>query len=479
MPSAPGLIRRLAEIIPAVLLAASPVRAAEPAAAQPVAAQESVRGGAVDSLPPPVSGGERWSLARCVATALEQNGDVRVARARTRQASGSAMAAWGTLLPSLTVGAAQSRFWPQQNSVFQGVVVDTNVVTGFLTRSDQKSVDASVAANLVSIPGWSEKRRQDRLKQSAQHSEAEARNVVVFQVKQQYFNLLKAARLAEVARETELLARDEETRSNALLEVGTVARGDVLKARARRAQTQLDRIKAYNQVQIQTERLKQIVGLPSGTSLSVEPILEEGVVVPDSAASVQSALAHRPRLASAQAAERAAKSAVFSSWAVRLPRLTASYSAVRFKTTDEIDVGTGTVEDQRSSTQRQGELRISVPIFDGLAIEGNVRRSKGALAEAEASRRQLELDVAVEVQQAWLGLREAVERIAVAREGLTSSEEDYSFSKSRYELGAGTFLDLLTAEVSLAQARQSHVEALADARVAEADLERAIGERRY
>jgi outer membrane protein len=263
--------------------------------------------------------------------------------------------------------------------------------------------------------------------------------------------------------------------------VGSVARGDLLKARARRAQTQLERIKAYNQVQIQTERLKQVVGVPPSTPLAPEPILEEGVVVPDSAAAVRTALVHRPRLASALATEKAARSRVFGSWAVRLPLLTGSYDAVRFKTTDLVDPfgSDPEIEGSRSSTQRQGELRVSVPIFDGLAIEGNVRQAKGALAEAEANRRQLEIDVAVEVEQAWLALREAIERIAVAREGLASAEEDYNFSKSRYELGAGTFLDLLNAEVSLSQARQSHVEALADARVAEADLERAIGERRY
>jgi outer membrane protein TolC len=303
---------------------------------------------------------------------------------------------------------------------------------------------------------------------------------VVFQVKRQYFTLLKAERLAQVSRETERLARDEEARSEALHEVGTVARGDVLKARARRAQTQLDRIRAYNQVQIQAERLKQIVGVPASTPMAVEPILEGGAAVPDSAASVRSALVNRPRLASAEATESAARSGVFGSWAVRLPRLTGSYSAVRFRNTDEFDVpGFGSTESETWTTQRQGELRVSVPIFDGLAIEGNIRRSKGVLAEAEANRRQLELDVAAEVQQAWLTLREAVERIGVAQEGLASAEEDHSFSKSRYELGAGTFLELLNAEVSLAQARQSHVEALADARVAEADLERAIGERRY
>lgn len=435
-----------------------------------------------DSLPPPVAVGERWSLDRCVEAALEQNGDVRVARARTRQASGAALSAWRNILPSLTIGASQTRFWPEKNSIFTVVRRGSNDVTGFLTQSNQRSIDATVQTNIISLSGWSEKRRQDRLKKSTQFTESETRNTVVFRVKQQYFNLLKAERLAAVARESERLARDEETRSEALFEVGTVARGDVLKARARRAQTQLDRIRAYNQVQIQTERLKQVVGLPASTRISVDPILEEGVVIPDSAASVRSALTNRPRLASALAAEKAARAGLFGAYAVRIPALTGSYTAARLRSTDTVDsTGSGfEVEgDPTSTTQRQAELRVSIPIFDGLAIEGNIRQAKGVLAETQANRRQLELDVAVEVQQAWLALREAVERIAVAQEGLASAEEDYNFSKSRYELGAGTFLDLLNAQVSLAQARQSHVEALADARVAEADLERAIGERRY
>ena len=435
-----------------------------------------------DSLPPPSPTGERWSLARCIAAALQQNGDVRVAHARSRQASGSALSAWSNILPSLTLGATANRFWPEKNSIFTIVRKGPTDITGFLTRSDERSIDATLQTNIISLPGWSEKRRQDRLKHSAEYTESETRNQVVFNVKQQYFNLLKAERLAAVARESERLARDEETRSEALFEVGTVARGDVLKARARRAQTQLDRIHAYNQVAIQTELLKQIVGLPPATRIAVEPILEGDVAIPDSASSVRAALVNRPRLASALATERAARAGLFGAQTARLPSLTGNYTAARFRRTDTVDsLGPGgpIQGDPTYTTQRQGELRVSLPIFEGLTIEGNIRQAKGVLAEAEANRRQLELNVAVEVQRAWLTLREAVERIGVAREGRVSAEEDYNFSKSRYELGAGTFLDLLNAEVSLAQARQSEVEALADARVAEADLERAIGERRY
>jgi len=436
-----------------------------------------------DSLPPPVAVGERWSLARCVAAAMQQNGDVRVARARSRQASGSALSAWNGILPSLDLSGARTRLWPDKANNTQFVPVQqgdsTVLVEVALDRRDVTSWDASAQTNLISVPSWMEKRRRDRLKEGARWNEAETRNTVAFQVKQQYFNLLKAERLAAVSRESELLARDEERRSEALFEVGTVARGDVLKARARRAQTQLDRIRAYNQVQIQTARLKQVIGLPPEASISVEPILEVEVAVPDSASSVRTALDRRPQLESAHATERAARAGVSGAWGVRLPQLTASYFVSHAKTTNDFEVGGLPSQEEVSGTDRQGELRVSLPIFDGLAIEGNIRQARGVLAEAEANRRQLELDVAVEVQQAWLALREAVERIGVAREGLASAEEDYNFSKSRYELGAGTFLDLLNAEVSLSQARQSLVEAQADARTAEADLERAIGERRY
>ena len=73
----------------------------------------------------------------------------------------------------------------------------------------------------------------------------------------------------------------------------------------------------------------------------------------------------------------------------------------------------------------------------------------------------------------------AVMRIEVAREGLVSAEEDYKFSQGRYQLGAGTYLDLLTAEVGLANARRTLVEAIAVARVAEAGLEYAVGATKY
>lgn len=447
-----------------------------------------VRAAADSTVAVSVPAGEVWSLARCIQTALESNGDVRAAKARTIQARGGALRAWANILPSITADASLSRIEPDKRSsirvtdvITPGVPPDTTTYQGFADRITARSLSAGIQANLLHLAAWSEKRRQDQVRSGAEQSESEMRNDVVYRVKQQYFECVKSIRLAEVARESERLARDEETRSEALFQVGSVARGDVLKARARRASTQLRRIQAENQVQIQNHRLRRILGVASGGAIAVETSMEETVTIPDSASVVASALRFRPTIASAQASERAARTGLFGARAARFPYLTGSLNVDRQKRNESQDlVGFGPFDDEReATTQWSGAVRLTLPIFDGLALEGNMRSAKGQLLEAEAGRRQLELDVAVETQQAWLLLKEAVERIAVAREGVASAEEDHKFSKSRYELGAGTYLDLLTAAVGLEQARQQLVEAQADARVAEAALERAIGERRY
>jgi len=429
--------------------------------------------------------GERWTLTQAIQTALQRNADVHVARARVKQASGSALAAWNGILPSLITNLDYGYTKPTRSTqVFTGVINDSGgPVFGSNANNQSTTFTATASSNILSFPAISEKQRQDRLQHGTELDESETRNNVVYQVKQQYFEVLKAVRLAEVARQTEQLARDEETRAEALFQVGTVARGDVLKARARRANTTGDRIHAENQIDIQGSRLRQIIGVSPGPRIIPEGILDAGVVIPDSSESIKRALATRPRLESAKAFEQAAHSGLTSAQTVRLPKISGNFGWLHERDQQSFNNITGiarsSLDFEQTSSEWQGNVRASLPIFEGFLIEGNVRQAKGALLEAEAQRRQRELDVVVEVEQAWLNLRESVQLIDVAREGLASSEEDYKFSKGRYDLGAGTYLDLLTAEVNLANSKQTLIEAVANARVAEAGLEFAVGAKQY
>jgi len=430
--------------------------------------------------------GERWTLTQAIQTALQRNADVHVAHARTTQASGSALSAWNGILPSLITNLDYNYIKPSRSTqIFTGEInpADSAAIFGSEASVRRTTFAATLSSNILSFPAIGEKQRQDHLHRGSELDESEARNNAVFQVKQQYFEVLKTVRLAEVARQTEQLARDEQTRAEALFQVGTVARGDVLKARARRANTTGDRIHAENQIDIQSSRLRQIIGVSPGPRIIPEAVLDAGIVIPDSSESIRQALATRPRLESAKAVEKAAHSGLTSAQTLRLPKVSGSFGWLHERDQQSFDNITGiarsSLDFEQTTSEWQGNVRASLPIFEGFLIEGNVRQAKGALLEAEAQRRQRELDVAVEVEQAWLNLRESVQQIDVAREGLASAEEDYKFSKGRYELGAGTYLDLLTAEVNLANSKQTLISAVANARIAEAGLEFAVGARQY
>src|SRR5216117_3284798 len=108
--------------------------------------------------------GERWSLARAVAAALEGSVDARAAHARTLQARGSALSAWSGILPSLTGNLSYNHSIPDQRTSTYVVQDSSGAQTTFLVRRSQAKVaSATLQSNLFSVPAWSEKRRQEFL----------------------------------------------------------------------------------------------------------------------------------------------------------------------------------------------------------------------------------------------------------------------------------------------------------------------------
>ena len=101
-----------------------------------------------------------------------------------------------------------------------------------------------------------------------------------------------------------------------------------------------------------------------------------------------------------------------------------------------------------------------------------------AEARAEQARyayERLRLDIGVELRGAINTARQANEGLTVAKTGLESAEEDLKLSQEKYNVGSGTILELLDAQVNLQRSRQQYVVALTAARIAEAQIERARG----
>ena len=123
-------------------------------------------------------------------------------------------------------------------------------------------------------------------------------------------------------------------------------------------------------------------------------------------------------------------------------------------------------------------VNVTWSLWDGGRTRG-AKAEAAAVAGAARSRaadfdRQLEF----EVRQRQLELDSSRAAIAVAADGVRAAQEARRVVGERFAAGVATSTEVLDAESDLLQAELSRTRALANARLAEARLARAVGETR-
>jgi outer membrane protein TolC len=130
-------------------------------------------------------------------------------------------------------------------------------------------------------------------------------------------------------------------------------------------------------------------------------------------------------------------------------------------------------------------LGFSVPIYDGGLAQARVKEQKADVASAQVSLRQATDQVTLDVQQAYLALTQAQQKVAIANVELAQAQESFRVSRVRYragvsaQAGVSPQLELSNAQTSLAQAQQNQVNALYDYNSGRAQLDRALGRYAY
>jgi NodT family efflux transporter outer membrane factor (OMF) lipoprotein len=98
---------------------------------------------------------------------------------------------------------------------------------------------------------------------------------------------------------------------------------------------------------------------------------------------------------------------------------------------------------------------VTLPIFRGGELSGRYRSARGTYDEAVANYDKTVLTAYREVADALAGQQSIGEQLAQSRQALADSEEAYSVARQRYQGGLSTYLDVLTSEEKLLQARRS------------------------
>ncbi|MGH7318174.1 MAG: TolC family protein [Candidatus Rokuibacteriota bacterium] len=290
------------------------------------------------------------------------------------------------------------------------------------------------------------------------------REVVVFNVRQSYYNLLQARRLVRVAEAA--LARAELNLRSArgFFEVGTKPKSDVTKAEVEVANARVSVIRARNDVRLAETALANALGLEARTPVEVQDILAYDPVSLDPVVLLAEALLNRPELVQAQARLDAARAQLAGARAGYTPDLSLKGTA-----------GTTSFDEPPLRETWSIALALSWNLFQGFFTTHKVRETVALVEVARANYDTLELQVRLEVEQAYIALVEAAERIAATEKAVESAQENLRLAQGRYDAGVGTILDLTEAQLALTNAEADQVRALTDHKLGLAALDRAVG----
>ena len=296
---------------------------------------------------------------------------------------------------------------------------------------------------------------------------------VVLAVEQAYFLYLSTKALLDAQQTTLAEARTNLEAAEQRHKVGLATIADVLQARTALSQARLGLETTQGDLQTTRGALALSMGLPANIPYDIEVVPDTTLplgVIEGVDTLIAQALRERPDLGAQRALVEQARARVSVARSQALPTLAVGGNAGETYFISQPPPGGA-----KSGNSYSATLTLAIPLFSGGSQIYNVKAASAA-AEAAARRAQgFEQQVVYQVFNAFYGLRTATQQVRTSRDLLASATESEQVAMGRYKAGAGSLLDLLTAQAALASARAQAIQARLSWNTALAQLAHDVG----
>lgn len=323
--------------------------------------------------------------------------------------------------------------------------------------------------------------RQAEAARQASDAELEAvKRDLALEVKTAYRQVLMAQATADIFKSLVATTEERLRISRLALEEGRAYKAVVLRDEAEEANARQMLINANRDVELAFVMLKTAMGLGQASRITLSDKLTHEPVQVVSA----------ERQATGEAAERSAVERFLALAGKQRPELKAARQRIE-AAQQGVTIAQSAYKPQLSLMAMADSMRgremdsftgSTFGVVAGLPIlDGGMRRSQVEEARANQRRWQREyekvaLQVAKEVESAFLALQAAEQSIKTAGTALASAEEGYRVAQLRYESGRSVNVEVLDALAAFTRARANQVQALYDYNVARDQLIRAVGQ---
>lgn len=427
--------------------------------------------GKADLNTPPL---ERWwlgfddpVLTSIVERALRQNLDLAASIARVSQARAAAGGAAAQLAPTADLAGAAVA---QRQSLRSPLGAIAGASPGFQRNTHDVTIGPAASWELDLFGGL--RRNSGAAEGEAQAAEADHSGTRVsiaadaadayLQIRGYQARLLIAQKHIET--DEQLLALVNRRYAAGVAQGLEVAQADAL-LKAARATVPPLRIA----IERQLNRLDVLMGVQPGTYASELQVVADIPRIPAVPADAQplDVLRRRPDVIAAERRLAASNERIGAAISEYYPKLSLS-GALGFDSVNGHQFSS-------SAFQAAGGLGLRWRLFDFGKVDADIKRAKGANAEALAVYRQSVLRAAEDVENAFMGLSQTQLNVTQLQDEVQSLEKARALSASAYRAGSITLTDVLDADRQLLGAKDLLETQRSDAARAAVGVYRALG----
>ncbi len=422
------------------------------------------------------------NLKSSLQIAFQKNPQLKIARAKLDQAEAQLGQARTGFFPKITSQANYTRldyapFIPLKSfgSIFPGGGMFGGIPGGAtpkkITIGRAENYGISISLQQPIFTGFKISNSYSIAKHSKKATEQnykKAREDLIFSVEQAYWNLVKAHKFDEIARESIKQMQAHMRDLQNMYNVGMLTQNEVLKAQVQLSNVRLMKIKAKNAVKLAQTAFCNIVSLPLDTEiLPDEPLKIIPLPIENVKQAIQLAKANRPDLKMIRENVIIGKKMVNINKASYLPTV-AFVANYGYK-----------YPDREYNPDFYATWTVSMVAQMNLFNWGETyykqAQAEYQLAQIKNTQKMIQDGVTLDVTQSFLQVNEAKEKIQVSEKTVAQAKENFRVTEDKFKEGMATNTDFLDANALLTQAKNNYVSALADYRVSVVKLLKAVG----
>jgi outer membrane protein len=407
----------------------------------------------------------RKDLAACIAIAIENHPDLKAAGATVEAGKERTWQAISGALPQVTANYGADRR-KTSATARTGAPIDGAGSSGSRSRTFSFYATGVTLSQILfdfgqSLDAIRAARASER---SLEADRVTARETVLFDVKQSYYDLLTAERLLAVADENVRQNQKHLDLAQGRLDVGLATRFDVTQAQVQLANAELAQVTARNNVAVARETLRGALGLDGPLDFDVVDTFDVHGVSIEEPKALDLAYANRPELASQRLQQESIEDQIAALRKNYLPNVTGDASYTR------------SGQDYPLQESWNVGANVNLSVFNGGLTSAQIGEQRANLSRLRYQEQSLRQQIALQVRQAVLNLAQALESIRVSEKGLQQARENLDLAEGRYSTGVGNIIELTDAQASLTTAEGNHVQSLSNYKTAVAALEQATAQ---